>query len=120
MNTTQQPNALRLAQHLEQFRSFPDDLAAAAELRSQHARIAELEAQLSAIGEGGVEPLRKPPAAQAGLPVPPVPPFAPLAWRKLDDLLAQGFRITGYSIERPVVDDWSPKRGFITHGGMVG
>ena len=29
------------------------------ELRSQHARIAELEALLSAIGAGGVEPLRK-------------------------------------------------------------
>ena len=48
MTTTQQPNALRLAQHLEQFRSFPDDLAAADELRRLHARIAELEAQLSA------------------------------------------------------------------------
>ena len=53
MTRTQQPEALRLAQHLEQFRSFPDDLAAAAELRSQHARIEELEEQLSAIGAGG-------------------------------------------------------------------
>lgn len=41
---TQQPEALRLAEHLENFRSFNDDLAAAAELRRQHARIAELEA----------------------------------------------------------------------------
>lgn len=40
------------------FDGFDDELAAA-ELRSQHARIAELEAQLSAIGAGGVEPLRK-------------------------------------------------------------
>lgn len=31
--TKQQPEALRLADHLERFRSFPDDLAAAAELR---------------------------------------------------------------------------------------
>ena len=31
-----QPEALRLADHLEQFRSFPDDLAAAAELRRLH------------------------------------------------------------------------------------
>ena len=43
---TQHPEALRLAQHLEQFRSFPDDLAAADELRRQHARIAELEQRL--------------------------------------------------------------------------
>ena len=31
-----QPDALALADHLEQFRSFPDDLAAAAELRRLH------------------------------------------------------------------------------------
>lgn len=31
------PAALRLADHLERFRSFPDDLAAAAELRRLHA-----------------------------------------------------------------------------------
>ena len=49
-----------------------------------------------------------------------VPPFAALAQRKLDDLLARGFRITGYSIERADIADWSPQRGFITHGGMVG
>ena len=30
------PAALRLADHLERFRSFPDDLAAAAELRRLH------------------------------------------------------------------------------------
>ncbi len=35
--------ALRLAEHLEKFRSFPDDIAAAAELRRQHARIEQLE-----------------------------------------------------------------------------
>ena len=44
MTATQKPNALRLAQHLEQFRSFPDDLAAADELRRLHARVQELEA----------------------------------------------------------------------------
>ena len=30
------PEALRLAEHLERFRSFPDDQAAAAELRRLH------------------------------------------------------------------------------------
>ena len=34
--TTEQPLALVLADHLERFRSFPDDLAAAAELRRLH------------------------------------------------------------------------------------
>ena len=33
----EQPLALVLADHLERFRSFPDDLAAAAELRRLHA-----------------------------------------------------------------------------------
>lgn len=31
-----QPEAIRLAEHLEAFRSFPDDIAAAAELRRLH------------------------------------------------------------------------------------
>lgn len=71
--STELPEALRLAEHLEKFRSFPDDLAAAAELRRLHAeseqhlqelrsyritvenreaRIAELEAQLAAAQQG--------------------------------------------------------------------
>ena len=59
---TQQPNALHLAHSLsggkliDNSTEWADTLhAAAAELRRQHARIAELEAQLSAIGAGGVE-----------------------------------------------------------------
>ena len=70
MSGTQQPNALRLANQyeidgiLQEHRSAKDFWCrqAAVELRHQHARIAELEAQLSAIGAGGaigVEPLRK-------------------------------------------------------------
>ena len=46
---------------------------AAAELRRQHARIADLEAQLSAIGAGGVEPLRKREASAAAPAVLPEP-----------------------------------------------
>lgn len=42
--TDKQPNALALADHLEQFRSFPDDLAAAAELRRLHAELVEADA----------------------------------------------------------------------------
>ena len=76
MTTTQQPEALVFAD--DRPTSTSDDLyqwAIAAEdlIRAQHARIAELEdvadmaikriaeleAQLSAIGAGGVEPLRK-------------------------------------------------------------
>ena len=58
MTQTQQPEALRLAEMLEQYALRPLR-EVAAELRRQHARIMELEAQLSAIGAGGVEPLRK-------------------------------------------------------------
>ena len=42
MNTTQR-DALYLAEYLEKFRSFQEDIAAAAELRRQHARIEQLE-----------------------------------------------------------------------------
>ena len=59
--TTQQPEALRLADELD---AVPETGAdpqtiqdAAAELRRQHTRIAELEAQLESIGAGGVAPL---------------------------------------------------------------
>ena len=67
MSSTQKPESLRLADKYEAHgflgdHSFAKEQwcsQAAAELRRQHARIAELEAQLSAIGAGGVEPLRK-------------------------------------------------------------
>lgn len=70
MNTTQQqPEALRLAELCDNFQKLEKF---GTELRRQHARIAELEAQLSAIGAGGVEPLRKqaaaPHAVQAAVP----------------------------------------------------
>ena len=42
--TDKQPDALALADHLEQFRSFPNDLAAAAELRRLHAELVESDA----------------------------------------------------------------------------
>ena len=61
MTDSTQPEALRLAELLE---LAPEDGVepqtaedAAAELRRQHARIAELEAKLEAIGAGGVAPL---------------------------------------------------------------
>ena len=52
MITSQQPEALRLAEILEQYALNPLR-EVASELRRQHARIEELEAQLSAIGAGG-------------------------------------------------------------------
>lgn len=61
MTQTQQPEALRLAEILEQYALNPLR-EVAAELRRQHAQIEEMESQLSAIGAGGVEPLRKPAA----------------------------------------------------------
>ena len=59
MTRAQQPEALRLADALEKYslNSLLSPLMElAAELRRQHARISELEAQLSAIGAGGVGP----------------------------------------------------------------
>ena len=70
MTTTQQPETLVFAD--DRPTSTSDDLyqwAIDAEdlIRAQHARIEELEALLSAIGAGGVEPLRK-----SAAPVSPV------------------------------------------------
>ena len=42
----EQPEALRLAEHLENFRSFPDDLAAAAALRRLHERDVKADTQI--------------------------------------------------------------------------
>ncbi|SER35744.1 hypothetical protein [Giesbergeria anulus] len=54
-------------------------------------------------------------------------PFAPplftsVATRKLQELLAEGYKITGYSVERQSDDPTAvePKRGFCTAGGFVG
>lgn len=54
------PEALRLARIMRDGTSFAnEDYTQTADmLERQHARIAELEAQLEAIGAGGVEPLR--------------------------------------------------------------
>lgn len=63
MSTTQQPEALDLANWLDAVGNGGiSSTAAAAELRRQHARIAELEAQLEAIGAGGVQALSAAPA----------------------------------------------------------
>ena len=66
MSGTQQPEALRLAHTLSGGKLIDDSTewadtlhAAATKLHHQHTRIEELEAQLSAIGACGVEPLRK-------------------------------------------------------------
>lgn len=73
MSTTQKPEALRLADKYEAHgflgdHSFAKEQwcrQAAAELRRQHGRIAEMEEQMAAIGAGGVEPLRKHASQQA-------------------------------------------------------
>ena len=68
MENKQQPEAQMLIDWFEESGGFSQGtkaphkwvLQAEQELRRQHARIAELESQLEAIGAGGVEPLRKP------------------------------------------------------------
>jgi hypothetical protein len=47
------------------------------------------------------------------------PEFTGLPKRKLDDLLAQGYKINGVSFQREQ-DGATWRRGFITYGGMVG
>ena len=71
MTDNTQPESLRIADDLEASSHFPGNMrscnnAAAAELRRQHARIAELESELEAVGAGGVQALSaaSPPAEQ--------------------------------------------------------
>lgn len=57
---------------------------------------------------------------QAALPpFPAVPRFTHVAQGKLDSLLNDGHRITGYAFER-TRDDGTVQHGFITYGGLVG
>lgn len=72
-----------------------------AQVATLQTRIEELEAQLYAIG-----PAR-------------VPDFTHVAQSKLDGLLQDGHRLTGYAFER-TREDGTVQRGFITHGGLVG
>lgn len=130
-----QPEALRLA-HKYEAEGFVGDhkfaqdkwcREAAVELRRLHAENRELHEQMAAIGAGGVEPLRRaahtPRDWLAAVPTVnqqlTVPAFTAAAQHKLIALLSQGFKITGYSIER-ADPAWAPQRGFITHGGLVG
>ena len=50
------------------------------------------------------------------------PPFTRVGAYKLQELLAQGYKITGYSLEKPSDDPTvvEPNRGFCTAGGFVG
>ena len=78
MTDKTQPEALRLALSIDLMDTFTDYQQeelnkAAAELRRQHARIAELEAQLEAVGAGGVQALSAAPAGAA----PKAPPVCP-------------------------------------------
>lgn len=50
---------------------------------------------------------------------PTVPDFTDLAARKLAELQANGYRITGYCFERQV-EGAQPQRGFVDFAGFVG
>ena len=87
--TTRQPEALDLADWLIGVGGGPSAQRAAALLRSQHARITELEAQLEAVGAGGVGPL----IACAGFSAADMATAA-----------AQGFRDGAAATARPVAE----------------
>lgn len=74
MTDRTQPEAMDLADWLEAVGGGPSAKRCAALLREQHTRIAELEAELEAVGAGGVSgPLMgiaAPPTAQAAEPPP--------------------------------------------------
>jgi hypothetical protein len=53
------------------------------------------------------------------MPTTQVPDFTDLAARKLAELQANGYQITGYCFER-LVEGSQPQRGFVDFGGFVG
>lgn len=120
------PEALRLAEILEGdycpdwlYEQGVDEVAA--ELRRLHTYCMELESQVIADcmthGTGAkVEALR---AQPAGAATPAAPAFRGLARRKLDDLIASGYTVNGFAIEKQS-EDAPLRRGFITDGGFVG
>ena len=76
MTDNTKPEALDLADWLEAVGGGPSAKRCAALLREQHARIAELESELEAVGAGGVQALSAAPAEQQAAPkaVPGEPP----------------------------------------------
>jgi hypothetical protein len=50
---------------------------------------------------------------------PTIPDFTELGARKLAELQANGYRITGFCFER-LVEGSQPQRGFVDFGGFVG
>ena len=67
MTDDTQPEAMDLADWLEAVGGGPSAKRCAALLREQHARIAELESELEAVGAGGVQALSAAPEAVAKL-----------------------------------------------------
>ena len=73
MTDNTQPEAMDLADWLEAVGGGPSAKRCAALLREQHARIAELESELEAVGAGGVQALSAAPAGWKLVPVNPTP-----------------------------------------------
>ncbi|MDD0817177.1 hypothetical protein PSQ39_21260 [Curvibacter sp. HBC28] len=112
MTKEHQPEALRLADRLcggDWYKMpFSDMEAAGRELRRLQAENEQLRAQV----------------AQSEAPTGPqpsaiLPAFIGTPKRKLDELLDQGFQVSGFAIERQA-EGARPQRGFITTDGLVG
>ena len=73
MTDNTQPEVLDLSFWLEAVGGGPSAKRCAALLREQHARIAELESELAAVGAGGVQALSAAPAGWKLVPVNPTP-----------------------------------------------
>jgi hypothetical protein len=82
-------------------------------------RAEQAEDMLEAIGAGGVGSLATRPdhSPDAGNMAPPV--MTPIAQRKLDSLLGEGWAISGYSICK-LSPSSEMRHGFVTAGGLVG
>ena len=88
-------------------------------IKTLQVRVADLEAQLYAVGAGGVGKMERPQSVtdcHQSQPQGDSPTMTAVAQRKLDDLLTRGYQISGYS----VYHDTRHQHGFVTTAGLVG
>ncbi len=129
MTDNTQPEALDLADWLEAVGGGPSAKRCAALLREQHARIAEMEAQLASIGAGGVtgpligqpqampdlsqlterEPVAIRPDIQAVLAMLDVPVIARMSSHE-GKLLKPGQEPPAFESAVPLVREWDHRR----------
>ena len=114
MTDNTQPEALRLAERMSSNTGHvggPTMDATASELRRQHARIAELEAELEAVGAGGVQALSAAPAVPTSV--------KGAMWFTKKPVTIQAIQWTGENLREVITFTDGPPDTRSHHAGMA-